>query len=1194
MAFELTEAQRAAIYTDETTLLVSAAAGAGKTLALTKRLIHRLTNPVNKDQKPADLSKMLIVTFTRAAASELRERISNALSKKLAETPGDTNLSNQIVKVAEAQISTIDSFFLNVVRDNFASLGLPPKFRMADEAELVLLKNEVMNNTIEDFYRKGAEYCHFFDHFSEIRNDLKLAEIFLSLYSDLLRYPSGLDFLTENAEYLRTNADKDYFETKFGEQSAKDAEDIFAATVTFLESALAYCEVYEPMKKGYGTSLANDLSHLRTLLASIRARQYSETRSLLYSYVPEKLGSMASKTATEETKRYQALRKKFTEQVCALKDSHFLLSVEDISRAMRESATVSDQLFELLSAYDKSIKEEKLRRSICDFDDIRSYTYSLLVNKDRTPTELARKYASRYDEIYIDEYQDVDSIQDLIFKSIANDPDNNRFLVGDIKQSIYGFRGANPSVFSEYRRKFPTIGTPAVKDLKAAAIYMSENFRCNEPVIHFANLVCSTLFKASAEKLAYTSKDDLIPKKPPMEGLDTPPVEVVLISNEEKNRLKKENPDAIPKEMAEESEGAYIAARILELNGNVLVFDKDNDKIRPAELKDFAILGFTGPILQRIEKELNASGIETSFVSKENFFETPSVLLLLSLLNTIDNPHRDIYLTATLRSPLYLFTLEEIARIREEIRDLSLYDALAKYRENHPESATASKISIFLDEITRYRALAQSMSADKLIRHVFDNPRLAVTGAFSEDGDKENLLQLYEYARRFEAGAFRGLSQFVSYVERLIDSKVKMKAPGGANPNAVRLMTIHASKGLEFPICFLAGMGRAFDVKEIESPVLDEEELGAAMLLSDESGLGRINTPMLDAVKARITEKALEEQMRVLYVALTRARERLIITARPFGVSSAMKKIESRALFPSRFAVMQGRSYLDWILYALHLSGNDGAPFTSVRMIESTNIRKQRPSGGDESTSDAPYTEEEVEACLKILRERFDYAYPHKSTSTLPAKLSVSALSPTVLDELEEKAVSAITQKDTEPSEAALEGTATHCFMQFCELKTGLSVEDEMKRLVDEQFLSEDTASRCLKDELQAFLSGPLLKRLSEAKRVYREQRFNIFLPADPFTQTKPELSGEKILVQGVIDLFFIDKNDRLVLCDYKTDRVSENAKANDRLLAAVMKNNHGRQLSYYALALEQLVGRKPDEILVYSTAAGKAVEIKL
>lgn len=1177
-----TPAQEAAINTRRKTLLVSAAAGAGKTAALTERIIRRLTDP----EAPADIGRMLIVTFTRAAASELRERIRSAVSKASAANPASKHLTEQFIRLSEAKICTIDSFFLDVVRSNFSAVGLPPKFRMADSAELTVLKFSVMDELIEEFYRKGTEYGHFFDHFSSVRSDRNLASVFLSLYENLLSHPMGIEFLEQNAERLSEGAQGDYFASCFGAVSASQTEALLEAAVQAFSSALEACEKDDAMQTAYAPYFAEELSYCRVILETVRARDYNKARELIHGYAPRKLSSIKKGCATPESEFYKELRADFNKKIKQkLQESRFLLHGDDISRSMEDTALVSRQLAEFLRVYDARITSEKLRRAICDFSDIRRYTYTLLVTPSGTPTPLAASYAERFDEIYIDEYQDVDSIQDLIFSSIAKP--NNRFMVGDIKQSIYGFRGANPSVFASYRSRFPSHEGENAKNSDSCAIYMSNNFRCDPPIIDFVNLVCGNLFITCGGGLAYRREDDMIASKTVPEEYTPVPVEVAILSNETRKACEKNGED-IPA-VAEEPEAAYIVSRIRDLLENGV--KADGTKIKEC---DIAILARSKTTLTAISKELDSAGIPSCITAEGEFFENPEVLLLLCLLNTIDNPRRDIYLTGTLRSPLYGFTLDDLIAIRTEADNaLSLYDALLSYKDAHEGNPTANKCAEFLTELESYRTLAQSLPVDRLIRRIFACPRLAVGGGLSAIlPARRHLLRLYEYARKFEAGAFRGLYQFVSYIERLIEQDAKMDIPASDRDDAVKLMTIHKSKGLEFPVCFLADTSKRFNLRDASDSLLLEEDLGIAMKLADESGFGRINTPMRDALASRITEKAIEEEMRVLYVALTRAREQLILTTSPLSFASLEKRTEARAASASRYSVMEGRSYIEWILYSMAVTGTENGATVNLRVVQDITIPPTARKS-EISDSKAELSEEKVQEYMKLFRERFAYIYPHESLSRLPAKLSVSVLSPTVLDGEDEPEERFRAGNDL----AAKQGTATHCFLQFCDFerakKTGTAAE--LARLTEARFLSPDTAELCRTEELDAFFESAFFASLSAAKKIYREQRFNIFLPAVNFTSDEAyseALRDERILVQGVIDLFFIDANDRLVLCDYKTDRLSKAELESDRLLAFSMKKRHGEQLTYYALALKELLGRTPDRVLVYATAAGRAVEI--
>ena len=1187
MEREWTKAQLAAIETRNQTLLVSAAAGSGKTASLTERIIRRLTD----EEHPADIGKMLIVTFTRAATAELKEKISAAVSDALAKHPESRHLAEQIVRLGEAKICTIDAFCLDVVRANFSLLGLPPKFRMADSAELTVLKTTVMNRLIERMHKTEADFGHFTDHFSTLRSDRALAEIFLSLYEDLLKHPMGIAFLEENTRRLQHGADADFFASSFGEVSARETEEFFLAVIDAYEDAIRCFETNENAKK-YLPNFGEELAFARVMLALSKERNYKSARESIRAFEARRLPSIKSELLPPEAESHKSRRTKFNAQIKTLKNSRFLLSPEDISRAMRESAEASGMLHRLLSLYDEEILAEKRLRGICDFDDIRRYAYTLLVNSDESPTPLAKSLAESFDEIYIDEYQDVDRVQDLLFSSIARP--NNRFLVGDIKQSIYGFRGAEPSVFGAYRERFPTHGTDEAAESDSAAIYMSNNFRCDKTVIDFVNLVCGNIFSTCSGGLTYRKEDDLIHSKPSPDGYTPPLVETVLLSKS--STKEKADPDFVDT-APERPEAAYIANRIADLHKNGQKADG-----KEIQYEDIAVLARSKSTLLTIAEELKERGIPNCISAEEEFFENPDVLLMLCILNTIDNPRRDVYLTGAMRSPLYLFTLEDLVLIRSEAdASLSLFDALLEFSNKESPSPLKEKCDRFLTELQEYRSAASTLPVDKLLRRIFDHPHLIASGAMSTvSPDGRHLLRLYEYARKFEAGAFRGLSQFIAYIDRLMAEKAKMDVGERDAGNAVRLMTIHKSKGLEFPVCFVAGAGQKFSMDDKKDSMLYDSDIGVAMKLSDESGFGRINTPMRDAIAARITEKAVEEEMRILYVALTRARERLIVTAHPARqtAESLMDTVRLYSSSLTRYNVMRAQSYIEWILSALYLSPacyDACATCTVIPDVKIPSYRGKPPSDTDKKN----FNEAEVQKLEDEFRSRFAFVYPHRDRARLPAKLSVSVLSPVVLDE--DKPEERFTKKTVNAADklAAERGTATHCFLQFCDFARGkrTGAEEELNRLVEHRFLSPDTAELCRKEELENFFRSQLLDDLTSAQKIYREQRFNIFLPASLFTEDsdyRNAIEDEKILVQGVIDLFFIDRDGKLILCDYKTDRLSEKELKSDALLAYTMKQRHGEQLTYYTLALEQLMGRKPDRVLVYATAAGRAVEVRL
>ena len=1198
-----TPAQRAAMDTRGKTLLVSAAAGSGKTATLTERIIRSLTDPEN----PAHIEDMLIVTFTRAAASELRARIFSALTEALAENPTSRHLTDQLMKLGSARICTIDAFYLELLRANFSHLDLSPSFRIADTAEVDVLSAAVMNETVDFFYENDPDFPLFAECFSGIRSQDALVDVLLSLASSCASIPEGISFLQETAKQTESEAEIDFFATRFGSVFRQSVAELAKYCTDVFSRACEHIASIDEYEKPYGESFRYLRDFSASLLAIMEKSDcaYEEAQALLLTYARPAIGRLKKGVeATDELLLYKELRTRLDKKIQSLTKSTFAKSRELIARTMHDTAKHTQMLYAVLSAYEMRMEKEKKERNFLDFSDIRHYTLKLLVNEDGTPTNVARALSESFSDIYIDEYQDVDRVQDTIFSAIARA--NNRFMVGDIKQSIYGFRGAEPQVFAEYRERFAPHGSAAAEKASAETIFMSENFRCDRSVIDFTNLVCSYLFSFCADSIGYCSEDDLVfSKKPPHDGYVSPKVEVcvVLPQNQEDTAVDDENEDVATEHYdKKQGEATYIAAEIERL----IRHEKkaDGSPITPG---DIAVLSRTRAMSTYVAAALSARGIASSEAEEDRYFEDPDVLMMLCLLNSIDNPHRDIPMAGTLRSPIFGFTLDDLVVLRRAAEPAaSLYDAVVLGAEQKTD--LGARCRDFCQTLNVWHDHATSLPVDRLLQEIFDSECVLSAGLCTQGDDERggNLLLLYEYARRFEGGSFKGLYSFIEFINTMMEQGRRLdSASVSISPDRVSLLTIHQSKGLEFPVCFVCGTGGRFNKTEERESLLFDHPLGVAMKLADGTGLGRINTPMREAILKNCSRKSTEEEMRVLYVALTRARERLYVTGVATSKEKLLQKAALGALVPSRYSIMEMNSYLQWIVTSLQGSRGEDAPYTLsfVCCQTKTDTETEPLTQSEPSTSSAP-----DQALLDALREHYAFSYPFADLYRIPAKLSVSRLSPDVLDETDTSVDLVSAKSDVVPDffktgkitkhTAAERGTATHLFLQFCDFSyaTRHGVREEFARLDEKKFLPPDAASLIDFDELERFFAHPLLSEILGARRVIREQRFNILLPPDGFTQDDEFLSrirDERLAVQGVIDLVLEDADGRLCLYDYKTDRLAPAELADPALAKARMNERHGLQLSYYAKAAEELFGRPCDRIAVYSTHAAKLFDIE-
>ncbi len=1189
MATNWTIPQLDAINTRDRELLISAAAGSGKTATLTERIIRSLTD----ENSPRDISRMLIVTFTKKAAGELRQRIFSAITDALAADPQNRYLSNQLIKIGSAKICTIDSFYFDLIKENFSSLGLPPNIRIADSAQMALLKKELMNEIINKYYDKETEtFSHFAEAFCTVRGTDRLCDIFLDIRSHIISYPEGCGFIKKCADEYLLYADSDFFRSRYGEILMNEIKNELSYHALCLTDAKKQLMNDEKAQRLYLPSFEYDLNFCEDMLDVLEKKSYSEAKAFAASYSPIPLGRYVG--CPEELDSSKSVRKAATDAITSIKKKYFSLSEDSVSRCLKETSELLEILYRLLSDFDEKLLSEKLAGATFDFEDIRRFAMKLLVSEDGTPTETAKSLSEHYTDIYIDEYQDVDRVQDRIFSSLSNG--KNRFMVGDIKQSIYVFRGAEPSVFAEYRAKFPDSSSKEAESSGSKSIFMSNNFRCDRNIIDFTNRVCSYLFGICAENIGYTAEDDLVfSKSLPYEEYISPKVNVTVVT-------PPEDPDSDYESNAENnrrSEAKYIACEISELLKNGKKADG-----KPIIPEDIAILYRSATIKSLIMEALDEAGIE--YLSEENkkYFENPDVLLMLSVLNVIDNPERDIYLAATLHSPLFRFTLEDLVLIRRRTESsLSLYGAICQSAVSEERDTLSEKCADFLIALGRWRKLSLSMPVDKLIKSLYSSKEFASAGI----SNTENLVVLYEYARNFESASFKGLYSFIEYINRLIEEGEKIDVPSNASSKGkVKLMTAHSSKGLEFPVCFLCDTAKKFNLSDLSDSLIFEYSSGIAMKLPDGTGFGIMDTPMRNAVGARILEKQLEEEMRILYVALTRARERLYVTANVKDSGEDLLEIAAkRKAYSSKYTVTHTFSFLEWILTAL--SGKDNSDICQLYFIEADKIPE--PSAKrlavlleSKLGDDKGYGNE--------LSEKLRFKYKYSELSRIPAKLSVSRLSPDVLDEgdtaqrLFEDRRSVSTpaiflsekKEKVSPSER---GTATHLFLQFCDFenlaKNGAA--EELARLIEKRFLPQNAADTVFLEELQRFTESRLFARILKAKRVIREQRFNLLMSPSQFSRDEEfirSVGDELMAVQGVIDLLLIDTDGNISLLDYKTDRLSKKELESEEELRKKMTALHSEQLSYYKLAVERIFGSPLSSAEIYSTQAAKTVSIDL
>ncbi len=1187
-----TPMQRQAIDARNKTLLISAAAGSGKTATLTERIVRKLTD----EEAPASISRMLIVTFTRLSAADLKRKISSAISEELIKNPTSKHLSKQLVMLESARICTIDSFYLDLVRSNFQRLGLPSNFRLADEGEMALLRKEVMDSIIEKHYDASSEnddgFLSFVENFTSAKQSDALSEVFLNLHEKLASKLEGISILLSLANELETEADGFFFDSRQGKVIYSYLLSGAKSYYKTLEHCCSIILEEEHASTAYLAAFSSDKKFFENLVLALEENDYNKSRDLVLSFKPQNLKNLSKEYKTDEIVACLSFREEEKKFIEGIAPKYFSLDEDSIKQTMRETAKILRSLYNVLAEFEEEGLKEKIKRKAFAFADISHFAYELLTNEDGSPSDIALAYKEQYDEIYIDEYQDVDMLQDKIFTLISRG--NNRFMVGDIKQSIYGFRGADSDVFASYKKSFPLYDESSDDD--CGLIFMSNNFRCDDNVIKFTNKIFSFLFGNCGESIEYTPSDDLIfSKDEPGRTLPSPKVNVAVFPKQPKDEEsdKEESIDI-------NGEALWIAKEI----DRLIKYERkaDDTKIEP---RDIAIIMRTVTPASDIARALALYNIPCADNTKFDLFETPDVLLVLSLLSTIDNPHRDIPCAASLYSPIFSYTMDELIEIRKSADpSLSIFEALKEYSGSN--ETIKAKNEYFISKLTEYRSKATSMPIDKLLSYIYRD----LSMSSYENANSKNLTRLYEMARLFESGSFKGLNNFISYINELIaNKKVPSFTLSDADSNAVQMVTAHKSKGLEFPVCFVCNTHHRFNMDDLSENLLYHPRVGIGLKLAYEGGMACLNTPIREAVAIELYNAQIDEEMRILYVALTRARERLYISAHTQSYLNTLnEKAYMTSTFANDFNIRRCNSWLSMILGAIYpLKDGISYNFTEIEKDDLIDYFEQDNSTEKVVKTSAGLTNEEMET----IRRRLDFSYSYAHLSKLPAKLSVSKLTPTVLDDIDNDAATLESFDEAKileieeffesksKSTSADRGTATHLFLQFCNFENAEKngVENELARLVSKAFISPQVAELINKNQIAKFFESDFYKLLKNAKKTYREQRFNILLPASHFTQDadfKDDIKDEEILVQGVIDLFFEDKNGNIILCDYKTDYLTPEEAGNEPLVIKKMTERHGRQLEYYSMAIERFLGKRPDSILIYSLPFGEAVEIKL
>ena len=1187
MSVKWTSEQQKVIDLRNRNILVSAAAGSGKTAVLVERIIRRLT----EDDTPTDVDRLLIVTFTEAAAAEMKERIGAAIEKKLEERPGDIRLERQATLIHSAQITTIHSFCLAVIRDHFHVIGIDPGFRIAEEGELKLLKQDVLEELLEECYAEAKEeFLDFTERFGSGKSDKKIEEIILKMYEYSRSYPRPDRWLDQ---CVKAYASED-LEVRAEERVRMRAADIERV----LERGLKICEEPDGPYM-YGDMLDSDLEELERLQ---RAENFDAMYSAAAGFKWKRLSSKKDDTVSPDKKeKVKKLREQAKSLLKGMQEDYFYAPREVWQQDMQDALPSVVTLTELVKRFAHMLDEKKRLRNMIDFNDMEQFALAILTEEkdgELVPSAVAGEYQDRFDEVMIDEYQDSNLVQETILTSVSrvSRGEYNIFMVGDVKQSIYSFRLSRPELFME------KYNTYSLKDSVTQRIDLHKNFRSREEVLDSVNDIFRQIMKKELGGIEYDDSAALYP------GAEFPP----LPSGKEdfcKSELLLLDKEDTGGEDERQAEARMIARRIRELIRDGVVLDKETREYRRVQYRDIVIL--TRSIrgwAEVFSSVLGEEGIPAYSVSREGYFETYEVSVLLDYLKILDNARQDLPLAAVLTSVFGGLNTRELAEIRIAYPNVPFYEAAAMCAESDAAEDACmeelrGKLRRFYDQVRYFREKVPYTPIHELLEEIIDKTGYGLYIAAMPGGAQRmaNVEMLTERAAAFEGTSYKGLFNFVRYIAQLKKYDVDYGEAGIMDEQAdtVRIMSIHKSKGLEFPIVFVAGMGKKFNTQDTKGSVLLHPDWGAGVDLIDLKRRTKTPTFLKKMIREETALENLAEEMRILYVALTRAKEKLIMTG-------AAKITEDGAVsdISSVFRAEGAKCYLDWVLPCI-LSDETGkvkqeSP-VEVSVFGAEDLTPQQEEVQAEvMAEDVLRNWDDSQVYEPELRERLDaqidYVYPFEDEGKMKLKFTVSelkkwaSLAEEAGEEMYEEpvVVPLIPEflKEEEILTGAPRGSAYHKLLELLDFTVDYDVENliaAVQQLRQEGRLTDEMAECIRPKDILRFLGCRSGRRMADAARngkLYKEQPFVLSVDA---SEIYPEdCSGEKILVQGIIDVYF-EEPDGLVVLDYKTDKVRTGNE---------LKEKYHAQLDYYAQALEQLMEKPVKEKIIYSFTLGEEIEV--
>ena len=1191
MANKWTNEQLSAITQKGNNILVAAAAGSGKTTVLVERIIRKIIND------NVDIDKILVVTFTNAAASEMRERILTALYKQIDEDPLNQRLRKQIVLLNKASICTIDAFCLDIIRNNFFEIGASSNFRIADNTELELLKQEAIEETFEELYLENDdEFNKLIELYAGYKDDENLKNIILKIHNYIQSAPFPEDWLEEQIEKFNMSNIEDFSQTEWGKIILKNFRDEVLNSIQILESSKHQLDMITELSK-FSLVVADDINQLKFLEQNWDnwERAHEIANNLKFKTWPTDK-KVVSNLKEETKKARDNVKKRISKAV----SQTFIYNTEEAVEDINAMYPILKKIKDVTLKFMEKFSEKKSNKNIMDFSDIEHYALKILLKKDENgiyqKTEVAKKYEEKFNEIAIDEYQDSNLVQEYILTSISNG--KNIFMVGDVKQSIYRFRQAKPELFLDKYQKYGLEPNEYGQKIK-----LFKNFRSRENILDTTNLIFSDIMSADFGEIEYDESEYLnlgATYEEPTENVEfAGKTELDIIDlkkeeNEDGEEIEEDNSSELLEKT--EIEAKFVANRIQKLiKSKYQVYDRKTG-YRDITYKDIVILlRATSNTANVFEKELLNLNIPVFSDQAENYLESIEIRTITSLLKIIDNPYRDIPLVTVMRSIIGDFTDNELIEIRLTQNEGYFYDSLKEAKASPKiDGKLKEKVINFLDKLNKWREEERYLPLNEFIQKIYEETDYYNYVRLMPNGQvrKANLKMLLDRAKDYEKISFKGLFNFIRYLEKVKSSNSDLSSAKviGENENVVRIMSIHKSKGLEFPVAIISRTDKKFNQKDLNESILLHQDIGFGMQYINYDRKIEYTTATKEAIKIKTKEESIAEEMRILYVALTRAKEKLIITGveNDFTKSIEQKKelleiYEKENDKINHLVLKKYLSYLEWI-ELVYLNHQDIENQITLNKIAKKDVLKAEENQEEQEKKNIELPEK---IDYEKINEILNWQYKYKEMTNIQSKMSVTKIKELKNNETQKQQHIEIKPKfmlDKTKVSSAERGTIIHLILQKLDFTKEYSKE-ELAQFVN-NLCTKNIITQIQKDSIDIekiyqIINTQFIKNLKNAKEIKKETPFYTYINTKEIYNTQ---NSENILVQGIIDLYYINQQNEVILVDYKTDYVEGSGEE--------LIDKYKVQLEIYKKALEESLKEKVKHVYIYSIYLNKEIEI--